>query len=118
MSTKEYGYYYLQSDNSITRNQSYDKEVKKAKDLLGHYDYMIKIIKDYEISNKSKELVKRYYTNTIVLKARELKSEDKKQYVNEINKRKLYKNIKPYNLKQLIKRIILKFNINLYLKLR
>lgn len=118
VSTKEYGYYYLQSDNSITRNQSYDKEIKKAKDLLGHYDYMIKIIKDYEISNKSKELVKRYYTNTIVLKARELKSEDKKQYVNEINKRKLYKNIKPYNLKQLIKRIILKFNINLYLKLR
>ena len=118
VSTNEYGYYYLQSDNSITRNQNYDKEIKKAKDLLGHYDDMIKVIKNYEISNKSKELIKRYYTNTLILKTKELKGQEKKQYINEIYKRKLYKNIKPYNLKQLIKRIILKFNINLYLKLR
>ena len=118
VSTNEYGYYYLQSDNSITRNQNYDKEIKKAKDLLGHYDDMIKVIKNYEISNKSKELIKRYYTNTLILKTKELKGQEKKQYINEIYRRKLYKNIKPYSLKQLIKRIILKFNINLYLKLR
>lgn len=118
VSTNEYGYYYLQSDNSITRNQNYDKEIKKAKDLLGHYDDMIKVIKNYEISNKSKELIKRYYTNTLILKTKELKGQEKKQYINEIYIRKLYKNIKPYSLKQLIKRIILKFNINLYLKLR
>ena len=118
VSTNEYGYYYLQSDNSITRNQNYDKEIKKAKDLLGHYDDMIKVIKNHEISNKSKELIKRYYTNTLILKTKELKGQEKKQYINEIYRRKLYKNIKPYSLKQLIKRIILKFNINLYLKLR
>ena len=79
---------------------------------------MIKIIENYEISNKSKELIKRYYTNTLILKTRELKGQDKKQYIKEIKKRKLYKNIKSYNLKQLIKRIILKMNINLYLKMR
>ena len=118
VSTNEYGYYYLQSDNSITRNQNYSKEIKKAQDLLGHYDDMIKVIEGYEISNKSKKLVKRYYTNTLILKTKELKGQEKKQYINEIYRRKLYKNIKPYSLKQLIKRIILKFNINLYLKLR
>ena len=81
VSTNEYGYYYLQSDNSITRNQNYDKEIKKAKDLLGHYDDMIKVIKNYEISNKSKELIKRYYTNTLILKTKELKGQEKKQYI-------------------------------------
>ena len=112
VSTNEYGYYYLQTNNSITRNSNY------AKDLINHYDDMIRTIENYEISNKSKELIKRYYTNTLILKTRELKEKDKKQYIKEIKERKLYKNIKPYNLKQLIKRIILKININLYLKMR
>ena len=118
VSTNEYGYYYLQTNNSITRNSNYEKEIKKAKDLINHYDDMIRTIENYEISNKSKELIKRYYTNTLILKTRELKEKDKKQYIKEIKERKLYKNIKPYNLKQLIKRIILKININLYLKKR
>lgn len=118
VSTNEYGYYYLQTNNSITRNSNYEKEIKKAKDLINHYDDMIRTIENYEISNKSKELIKRYYTNTLILKTRELKEKDKKQYIKEIKERKLYKNIKPYNLKQLIKRIILKININLYLKMR
>ena len=118
VSTKECGYNYLQTTNSITRNKDYEKEIKKSQDLLSHYDDMIEKIDDYEISNKSKELVKRYYTNTLILKTEDLKNEDKKHYINEIKKRKIYKNIKPYDIKQLIKRVILKFNVNLYLKLR
>lgn len=118
VSTNEYGYYYLQTNNSITRNSNYEKEIKKAKDLINYYDDMIKTIENYKISNKSKELIKRYYTNTLILKTRELKEKDKKKYIKEIKMRKLYKNIKPYNLKQLIKRIVLKININLYLKMR
>lgn len=118
VSTNIYGYYYLQTNNSITRNSDYGKEVKKSKDLLSHYDYMVEEIENYDINNKSKELIKRYYTNTLILKTRDLKEQERKQYIKEIQKRKLYKNIKPYNLKQFIKRIILKININLYLKMR
>jgi len=36
----------------------------------------------------------------------------------ELKKRKLYKNIRARNLKQLIKKIILKYDINFYLKMR
>lgn len=118
VSSSEDGYYYLQSNNSITRDVNYAKEIQKSKDLLRHYDNMIEKIKQYNISEKSKNLIKRYYTNTVILKANDLKDNDLQSYIRQIKIRKLYKNIKPYSLKQLIKRIILKFNINLYLKLR
>ena len=116
VSTNEYGYYYLQSNNSITRNFEYEKEVKKSKDLLKHYDNMLKKIQEYKITEESKDLVKRYYTNVLILKANDLKGKDLEKYISEIKVRKLYKNIKPYNLKQLLKRILLKFNVKMYLK--
>lgn len=116
VSTSESGYYYLQSNNSITRDVNYDKEIQKSKDLLKHYDNMIEKIKDYNITKKSKELVKRYYTNTVILKAKDLKGRELRQYIKEIKKRRMYKNIIPDDLKQTIKRIILKFNIRVYIK--
>lgn len=118
VSSSEDGYYYLQSNNSITRDVNYDKEIQKSKDLLRHYDNMIEKIKQYDISEKSQNLIKRYYTNTLILKANDLKDNDLQSYIKQIKIRKLYKNIKPYNLKQLIKRIILRFNVKLYLKIR
>ncbi len=111
-SVKEYGYFYRQTNESITRNTNYEKEVKKANDLIIHYDTMIKTIKDYEISKKTKDLVKRYYTNSILLKAKNLQEKELKDYKEKIKQRKMYQNIKPYNLKQLIKRMII------YIKMR
>ena len=118
VSTNEFGYYYLQSNSSITRDVNYEKEIQKSKDLLKHYDNMIEKIKQYNISQKSKDLVKRYYTNTVILKANDLKANDLQNYIKQIKIRKMYKNIKPYNLKQFIKRIILRFSVKLYLKIR
>ena len=59
-------YNYVQTQNSITRGQN-SKKVKMAKDLLAHYDNMIKEIATYDISKKSKENLKIYYTNCIIL---------------------------------------------------
>lgn len=118
VSTNEYGYYYLQSNNSITRNSEYKKEVKKAKDLLKHYDNMLQKLRDYNVTEESKNLIKRYYTNVVILKTNDLKGKDLENYIFAIKKRKLYKNIKPYNLKQLLKRIILHMSIKLYLKIK
>ena len=118
VSTNEFGYYYLQSNSSITRDVNYEKEIQKSKDLLKHYDNMMVKIEQYNISQKSKDLVKRYYTNTVILKANDLIEKDLQNYIKQIKIRKMYKNIKPYNLKQLIKRIILRFNVKLYLKIR
>ena len=120
VSAKEFGYYYLQTKNSITRDKDYKKEIKKAKDLIKHYDNMIEKIDNdnYKISKESKILIKRYFTNTLLLKSYDLKEESLKNYLKELKKRKLYKNIKVENLKQLIKKILLMINVKLYLKMR
>lgn len=119
VSTKIFGYNYLQTEESLTRGKDYKKDVDRAKDMLAHYDNMITLIDAYyNVSDETKDLVKRYYTNSVVLKADTLKGEDKKRYIKEIKDRFMYRNIKPENLKQKVKRILLKYNVSLYLKMR
>ena len=119
VSTESFGYNYLQTGESLTRGKDYKKDVDRAKDMLAHYDNMITLIDAYyNISDETKDLVKRYYTNSVVLKADTLKGEDKKRYIKEIKDRFMYRNIKPENLKQKVKRMLLKYNVSLYLKMR
>lgn len=118
VSTNEYGYYYSQTNNSIMRNSDYQKNKKKVKDVLLHYDNAVKKIDKMDISKQSKERIKRYYTNTVIIKAKNLKGNDFEEYIKDIKERKLYQNIQPYNMKQRIKRFILRFNVKLYLKIK
>lgn len=118
VSSDNFGYYYLQRNNSITSNEDNKKELKKAYDILEHFDTTLEKIEKLQISNNTKKLVKRYYTNSLLLKANDLNGQDKEKYIEEIKKRKVYRNIKANNLKQLIKKILLKINIKLYLKMR
>ena len=110
-------YNYVQTENSITRGSETRKQ-KGAQDLLKHYDNMINVIEKYRISNKSKENIKIYYTNCIILEVNNLTGETRKEYIKQIRKRKMTKNIKARNFKQLIKKIILNISIEMYLKIR
>ena len=112
------GYYYIQSYNSITRNDDYNKTIQKMRDSLRQYDNMLKQIKKYNLRNKTEENVKIYYTNAIILKLNELKEKDKNIFIHEIKQRKMTSNIKIRNLKQFFKKIILCLSIKWYLKLR
>lgn len=118
VSTPYYLYQYVQSSNSITRNEDYIKTIKKMDDVLGHYDNMIETIQNMNLKEKTKENVKIYYTNAIILKLENLKAKDKDKYIKEIKKRKMYSNIKVRSLKQLIKKILLRINVKLYLRMR
>ena len=118
VSLPEYFYNYVQAPDSITRTENYSKTIQKMEDVLFHYDNMLEIVEQLKLEKITKENVKIYYTNAIVLKLKELKPENQDQYIKQIRKRKMYKNIKARNLKQLIKKILLKYNIKLYLKLR
>ena len=99
-----YGYYYVQSNNSIMRDKK--KTLKKAYDKLSHYDDMLKYIKDLNIEEITKENILIYYTNSIIMSLKDLQGNDEKEYIKEMKKRDMRKNIKVRNLKQLIKRII------------
>lgn len=118
ISIPEYLYKYVQVPESITRTQDYSKTIKKMEDVLFHYDNMLKNIEAMNLNKTTKQNVKIYYTNAIISKLRELNKHSLKKYIKEIKKRKMYKNIKIRNLKQLLKRILLKWNIKLYLKLQ
>lgn len=117
-STNIYGYFYYQSATSITRGNDVIKKNKRAWDMLEHYDFMIDTIKKINLDKNTKDNLKLFYTNNILLKIEEVSKEKKNQYINEIKKRKMIKNIKVRNIKQFIKRILLTININWYLSLR
>lgn len=114
VSLDDYVYNYVQTDGSIMREKNEAKTVKKAKDALFHYDNILKQIENYNISKTTKENVRIYCTNSILLKVRELEGKNQKEYIKELKKRKIYKNIKPRNVKQIIKRIVLFINIKWY----
>lgn len=107
VSIEFYGYYYVQANNSITRNEDYTKTVKRANDLLLHYDNMLEKIKCINLIKTTIDNIKLYYTNSILEVTRELKKEDKNKYILEIKKRSLINNIKITNLKRLMKKILL-----------
>jgi len=117
-STNIYGYYYVQSEESITRNTPYEQTVKRANDIFVHYGNMLKYVEKNSVTKMTKDNIKMFYTNSILLKVEELKDKEQKEYINKIKKDKLIKNIKVRNLKQLIKKILLYINIKLYIKMR
>ena len=118
VSTDVYGYYYVQTQSSITRGNDENKKMQRALDMIEHYDHMIVSLEELKLDKVTKENVKIYYTNCIILKIQELSGENKKLYVKEIRNRKMYKNIKVRNFRQLIKKILLNVNIDLYFKVR
>ncbi len=116
VSTNEYGYFYIQSDNSIMRNPDHAKTIKKMEDSFAHYDAMIEAMKKSQVSKRGKEDIKIFYTNSILLKIKQLAKEDQKNYRREFQKRKMYRNIKIRNGKQFVKRILLTIALPFYLK--
>ena len=117
VSTNFYGYYYVQSKGSLMRNENYQKTIKRVYDALGHYDNAKEYSQEINISKLTHDNIMIYYTNAVILKARDLKEEERKKYLEELKKRKVFKNIKVRNLKQMIQKILLMIDMNLYLKL-
>ncbi len=113
-----YGYNYVQTEGSITRNADYTRTLKRFYDALMHYDNMINYIKHQEITERTMKNMKTYYTNAILLKLKQLNKEDMKKAIQEIKARKMQNNIQINNVKQLLKRLIIGINIKLYLKMK
>ncbi len=118
ISTDFYGYFYVQSENSIMRNTDHSKTIKKMNDSFMYYDKMLETIKKLDLTNTTKDNIKLFYTNSILIKIEELDEKDRPTFLDEFKKRKMYKNIKIKNPKQLIKKLLLKANVNWYFKIR
>ncbi|MBR2704789.1 MAG: glycosyltransferase [Clostridia bacterium] len=117
-STNICGYYYVQTDISITRGNDDERTFQKSMDIIYHYDYITKEIEKYNLDEDTKINVKSYLANNVILEAGNLSGENQKKYIKALKTRKVFENIPIKNIKQLIKRILLKIDVNLYLKLR
>ena len=109
VSTDLYEYYYYQSDSSIMRGNDIEKQHKRLEDILEHFDNYSKNVKKMDIKDETKENIMIYATNALLVRLDELDKENKKFFVEELKRRKIYKYIKARNAKQLAKKIVLFF---------
>ena len=132
--TEETLYNYVLSKNSITRIKDNKKAIKKAEDTLYFYKQSMLAIDEIRKNNNdgriTKEVYKKFkrlYTIGLIEKMKEmyviLQTEKNEEIKNEIQKffenvkkEKIYKNITGLEVKDIIKRNLLKYNMMLYLK--
>ena len=106
--TDLYEYYYVQTKSSITRGKTKEKERKNIEDILFHYDNLLnEINKNKIVKEKTKQNFKIFITNSLLVMLRDdLNKENRKYLISELRRRKVYKNLKVKNIKQLIKKIL------------
>jgi glycosyltransferase involved in cell wall biosynthesis len=121
VSTKYYGYYYVQTRESIMRNQDYKKAVKKANDKFIHYKNLIKSLNIESIEDSTGKLTRKnlkiYYTNSVILSLKDLNKKDRQELERKIKECKMIENLEVTNIRQFIKKCILNISIDWYLKL-
>ncbi len=100
-------YYYVQTGKSIMRGNEHEKQLKRCKDMIYIYDNYHKKLKELKIEKVTKENLMIFVTNSLLVTINDLDNENKKYFIKELKQRKIYKNIMPRNLKQIIKRFVL-----------
>ena len=107
VSINKYEYYYVQSQNSIMRNNNDEMERKKLQDKLVHFDNLLKESKKMQLKKVTKENLAIFATNSLLAVMPDLDEENKIWFEKELKSRKIAHNIKIRNIKQFVKRIML-----------
>lgn len=110
------GYYYIQRNGSIMNNNDYKKTVKKAFDMLEQYKTMRLFAKNINRKNNLDDYFLSYISNSVIVKARELKKDEKKVYINELKKSNVFDGVLVNTRIRRFKKYLMKHNLNLYLK--
>lgn len=110
------GYYYIQRNGSIMNNNDYKKTVKKAFDMLEQYKTMRLFAKNINRKNNLDDYFLSYISNSVIVKTRELKKDEKKVYINELKKLNVFDGVLVNTRIRRFKKYLMKHNLNLYLK--
>lgn len=116
--TEYSGYNYFQTDNSIIRNNDYLKKLKKVDDKIFLYEKLLKNLGKYNLDARTCENILIYYINSIIFSIGKLNYKDRIFYENLLKHKKVLKNLKCRNFKQYIKKLMLKYNMELYYKIK
>lgn len=101
----ELEYFYVQTDKSIMRGNSLEKQRKKLEDILINFDNLIETSSKMNISDYTKENVGIFAVNSLLVIVPELSGDNKEYFIEELRKRSISKYIKARNLKQCIKKV-------------
>lgn len=111
------GLNYVQRDGSIINSYDEIKSRKKAFDFLDLYIEEISKINKLDVQKNEKDVIKIFMTDSVVRKINSLSKEIKIEYKKKLNKVKVYKNVPGNNIKRFIKKVCLRINYDLYLKI-
>jgi glycosyltransferase involved in cell wall biosynthesis len=105
-------YYYVQSNNSITRNDDNEKQVKKMDDIIYHFDNLYKKINnDKAISTMDKAIFNSYIANAVLDSYRKLNKEKRKPFREKIIDRNIINLLLDNNILRKFKKLVYKFMI-------
>lgn len=111
------GYNYVQRDGSIMNTYNRKQNLRKVYDTLFHFDNYVKILeKDSSIPKENKKLLLNYMFSNIVGRSKLLQGNDLKDYIKELKKRKIYKLLNNETKKDKLRRLVVKYQLKLYLK--
>lgn len=103
------GYYYITTQNSITRNSNIEKEERLAKDLLRGYDYLKEELEKTNVSDTAViDLFMSYIANSAIYRLQNLSKELKKWYRLELKKRNVTKYIINDTFKRKIRKCLIR----------
>ena len=111
------GYHYVQRDGSIMNNGDYKKTVKKAFDMLNQYKSLRLFSKNVNKKNNTNDYYLSYISNSVIVKARELKGAERKEYVNELKKLHAFDGVIVNTKIRKLKKMFMKLNLGLYLRI-
>ena len=107
VSIEKYEYFYVQSQNSIMRNNNVEKNQKRLLDKLNHFDNIISEVNKMNIQEVTKQNISIWAVNSLLNVIKNLTKDNKKYYTKELKKRNISQYIKCRNIKQIIKKIVL-----------
>ena len=110
------GYHYVQRNGSIMNNNDYKKTVKKAFDMLEQYKTLRLFAKNINRKNNMDDYYLSYISNSVIVKTRELKKDERKVYVHELKKLNVFDGVLVDTSVRRLKKKIMKLNLGLYLK--
>lgn len=110
------GYHYITRDGSIMNNNDYKKTVKKAFDMLEQYKTLRLFSKNINRKNNMDDYYLSYISNSVIVKARELKRKERKMYIKELKRLNAFDGVLVNTSIRRLKKKLMKLNLGLYLR--
>lgn len=108
------GYFYLQTQNSITRNTSIEKEKKSIRDHLCGYDFLVSKVEKIKFENEYvKKLFMSYISNALIFRLDSIEDSLKEDYRKELKKRNTVKYVMADTAKRKIRKLLVKMKFKL-----